>query len=237
MAPQYTLDLSGYRERLSATVPEGRYLAQIDDVEQTKTSSTNKDMFNVWVRIIDGPHAGAVIIDRLTITDKALFRIVGFLNGLGLPTPKKRLTLNTAQWTGRKVWIDTRIGEPYRGRPGRSEIEGYARYVSETAEDDATANEPVEPYEDLDRSNEPVMAFETTPAEQAVLADEHVSEAIRRTHDGTAETVKVDYKDETPAEDDAPATASPTVADRVRSAAAPAPQAQPEMLSLSDLSL
>lgn len=218
MAPQYTLDLSGYRERLSATVPEGRYLAQIDDVEQTKTSSTNKDMFNVWVRIIDGPHAGAVIIDRLTITDKALFRIVGFLNGLGLPTPKKRLTLNTAQWTGRKVWIDTRIGEPYRGRPGRSEIEGYARYVAETAEGDATANEPVEPYEDLDRSNEPVMAFETAPAVEEVDASQGDESA-------------------TPAEDDAPATASPTVADRVRTAAAPTPQAEPEMLSLSDISL
>lgn len=217
MAPQYTLDLSGYRERLSATVPEGRYLAQIDDVEQTKTSSTNKDMFNVWVRIIEGPHAGAVIIDRLTITEKALFRIVGFLNGLGLPTPKKRLTVNTAQWMGRKVWIDTRIGEPYRGRPGRSEIEGYARYVADTAEADATANEPVEPYDEPDRSNEPVEAFETEPVVEEVGAPQG--------------------DEPTPAEDDAPATASPSVADRVRTAAAPAPQAEPEMLSLSDISL
>jgi uncharacterized protein DUF669 len=215
---QYTLDLSGYRERLSATVPEGRYLAQIDDVEQTKTSSTNKDMFNVWVRIIDGPHAGSVIIDRLTITDKALFRIVGFLNGLGLPTPKKRLTLNTAQWMGRKVWIDTRIGEPYRGRPGKSEIEGYARYVAETADQDAVVPE-VEPEPVLGDEvvAEDVMAFETTPAEvvDASQGDESA----------------------TPAEDDAPATASPSVADRVRTAAAPAPQAEPEMLSLSDISL
>lgn len=232
MAPQYTLDLSGYRERLSATVPEGRYLAQIDDVEQTKTSSTNKDMFNVWVRIIDGPHAGAVIIDRLTITEKALFRIVGFLNGLGLPTPKKRLTLNTQQWVGRKVWIDTRMGEPYRGRPGRSEIDGYTRYVAETANQDAVV-ETVEPYDEPDRSNEPVEAFETTPAEQAVLDNEHVSEAIRRTHDGTAETVKV----EEVAASQGDEAATPTVADRVRTAAAPAPQAEPEMLSLSDISL
>lgn len=217
MAPQYTLDLSGYRERLSATVPEGRYLAQIDDVEQTKTSSTNKDMFNVWVRIIEGPHAGAVIIDRLTITEKALFRIVGFLNGLGLPTPKKRLTVNTAQWMGRKVWIDTRIGEPYRGRPGRSEIEGYARYVADTAEADATANDPVEPYDEPDRSNEPVEAFETEPVVEEVGAPQG--------------------DEPTPAEDDAPATAGPSVADRVRTAAAPAPQAEPEMLSLSDISL
>ena len=220
MAPQYTLDLTGYKERLSATVPEGRYLAQIDDVEQTKTSSTNKDMFNVWVRIIDGPHAGAVIIDRLTITDKALFRIVGFLNGLGLPTPKKRLTLNTQQWMGRKVWIDTKIGEPYRGRPGRSEIEGYARYIAETAADDATANEPVEDYVEMDRSNEPVKAFETTSAIE--------EEAVASQGDETAA--------ETPAEDDAPATAKPSVADRVATAAG-TKKDEPEMLSLSDIAL
>lgn len=217
MAPQYTLDLSGYRERLSATVPEGRYLAQIDDVEQTKTTSTNKDMFNVWVRIIDGPHAGAVIIDRLTITDKALFRIVGFLNGLGLPTPKKRLTLNTQQWVGRKVWIDTRIGEPYRGRPGRSEIEGYARYVAETAEQDAVVPE-VEP--------------------EPVLGEEVVDADVQAFETAPTEVVDASQGDEsTPAEDDAPATASPSVADRVKTAAAPAPQAEPEMLSLSDISL
>jgi hypothetical protein len=207
MAPQYTLDLSGYRERLSATVPEGRYLAQIDDVEQTKTTSTNKDMFNVWVRIIDGPHAGAVIIDRLTITEKALFRVVGFLNGLGLPTPKKRLTINTAQWIGRKVWIDTRIGEPYRGRPGRSEIEGYARYVAETAEQDAVMPE-VEPEPVLGEEvvDADVKAFETTPAEVVDASQGDESDA--------------------PAEDDAPATASPAKA-----------KDEPEMLSLSDISL
>lgn len=216
---QYTLDLSGYRERLSATVPEGRYLAQIDDVEQTKTSSTNKDMFNVWVRIIDGPHAGAVIIDRLTITDKALFRIVGFLNGLGLPTPKKRLTLNTQQWVGRKVWIDTRIGEPYRGRPGRSEIEGYTRYVAETADQDAVVAEvEPEPVLGAEVVEEDVKAFETRPAVAEVDAPQGGESA-------------------TPAEDEAPATASPSVADRVKTAAAPAPQAEPEMLSLSDISL
>lgn len=222
MAPQYTLDLSGYRERLSATVPEGRYLAQIDDVEQTKTSSTNKDMFNVWVRIIEGPHAGAVIIDRLTITEKALFRIVGFLNGLGLPTPKKRLTLNTQQWLGRKVWIDTRMGEPYRGRPGRSEIDGYTRYVAETADQDAvveTVEVPAydEPTLGAEVVDADVEAFETTPAE-----------VVDASQGGESAT---------PAEDDAPATASPSVADRVRTAAAPAPQAEPEMLSLSDISL
>jgi hypothetical protein len=125
----YTLDLSQYKERLSSTVPDGRYLVQVDDYELTKTAQTKNDMFNIWLRIVEGEYAGEVVIDRLTVTEKALFRIVGFLNGLGIPTPKKRLAIDPNKWTGRKVWVDLEVGEPYRGRPGKSEVRGYSRYV------------------------------------------------------------------------------------------------------------
>lgn len=125
----YTLDLSNYKERLSASVPDGRYLVQVDDYELTK-AKTGNDMFNVWLRIVEGEYSGEVVIDRLTVTDKALFRIVGFLNGLGIPTPKKRLAIDPNKWTGRKAWVDLEIGEPYRGRPGKSEVRGYVRYTA-----------------------------------------------------------------------------------------------------------
>jgi hypothetical protein len=182
----YTLDLTGYKETLSATVPDGRYLVQVDDYELTKTKSTQKDMFNVWLRIVEGEYAGEVVIDRLTVTDKALFRIVGFLNGLGIPTPKKRLALDPNKWTGRKVWVDLEIGEPYRGRPGKSEVRGYVRYVpGEAAPQAAPGDVPgtVERQSTRDELDE----FATA---QGVVTD-------------------------TPAEADTPATASPSIAEAV----------------------
>lgn len=206
MAPSYTVDLSRYRERLSATIPDGRYLAQVDDYEFSKSKAGN-DMFTVWVRIVRGPYTGNVIIERLSLSDKALFKIVGFLNGLGIETPKKRLSINPEAWKNRKVWIDTVKGEPYRGRPGTSQIDGYARYVPETEQQDAVSD--AQDYVEMDRSNEPVKAFETEPAE-AVAASQG---------------------DEAPAED------GPVPLDNAPEAEGNPRKAEPEMLNLSDINL
>lgn len=213
MAPQYTLDLSGYKPSLSDTVPDGRYLAIVEDYELTKAKASGNDMFVVWLRILEGPSSGSVIIDRLTTTGKGLFKIVGFLNGLGAPTPKRRLAINPEAWKNKKVYIDTSKSEPYRGRPGTSQVDGYARYVAGEAEpvqsDPEPADEPVS-YESVEEA----AAVDETPAAVA------------------AEPVKEFTTGGTPAEGDAPAT----VADRVRSAAAPA-KAEPETLSLADINL
>lgn len=218
MAPSYNLDLSGYRPMVSDTVPDGRYLAMVEDYDFSKSKSGN-DMFTIWVRIVTGPHAGNVIIDRLVTQGKGLFKIVGFMNGLGLPTPKRRLSVNPEQWKNRKVYIDTGMSEPYRGRPATSQIDGYSRYVAEDeAPADAVTDGPtveVQAYGEGALGEvievEDVKAFETPPAE-----------VVDASQGGES--------------------ATPSVADRVKEAAAPAPvalpaSAEPEMLSLSDISL
>lgn len=173
----YTLDLTQYKERMSASVPDGRYLVQVDDYELTKTKTTNNDMFNVWLRIVEGEYAGEVVIDRLTVSEKALFRIVGFLNGLGIPTPKKRLALDPNKWTGRKVWADLEIGEPYRGRPGKSEVRGYVRYVPGADKPEAA---PSEDAGDVQRQSarDAVDEFATT---QGVVAEPASAEPVQET--------------------------------------------------------
>ncbi len=208
--PSYNLDLSGYRPMVSDTVPDGRYLAMVDDYDFSKSKSGN-DMFTIWVRIVTGPYAGNVIIDRLVTQGKGLFKIVGFMNGLGLPTPKRRLSVNPEQWKNRKVYIDTGMSEPYRGRPATSQIDGYSRYVSE---DEAPADAAVVDGPTVEVAAygegalgeavevEDVKAFETTAPVVGEVADDFAAE---------------------PTEDAAPA---------------PLPvQAEPEMLSLSDISL
>src|SRR3546814_11493723 len=51
MAPSYNLDLSGYRPMVSDTVPDGRYLAMVEDYDFSKSKSAN-DMLTIWVRIV-----------------------------------------------------------------------------------------------------------------------------------------------------------------------------------------
>lgn len=208
MAPQYTLDLSGYKPSLSDTVPDGRYLAIVEDYELTKAKASGNDMFVVWLRILEGPSSGSVIIDRLTTTGKGLFKIVGFLNGLGAPTPKRRLAINPEAWKNKKVYIDTSKSEPYRGRPGTSQVDGYARYIAGEAE-------PVQA--DPEPADEPV-SYETVEEAAAAVEPETGGEAT------VSEPVKEFTTGGTPAQDDAPATATPA-------------KAEPETLSLADINL
>lgn len=211
MAPSYNLDLSGYRPMVSDTVPDDRYLAMVEDYDFSKSKSGN-DMFTIWVRIMTGPYAGNVIIDRLVTQGKGLFKIVGFMNGLGLPTPKRRLSVNPEQWKNRKVYIDTGMSEPYRGRPATSQIEGYTRYVSE---DEAPAEAVT------DGPTAEVQAYG-----EGALGEVIEVEDVKAFETAPAEVVDASQGDE---------AAAPK-------ATAPAPvavpaSAEPEMLSLSDISL
>jgi len=122
---EFVLDLSNYKERIGQNVPPGRYTVVVDDAELDTAKSGNQ-MVNLWFRVADGEHAGSVVLDRLVITEKSLFRIVGFMTALGLPTPKKRLALNTRKFMGRTLQVDVEDGEPYNGRV-RSEVRGYLK--------------------------------------------------------------------------------------------------------------
>lgn len=204
---QYTLDLSGYKPNISDTVADDRYLAVVEDYELGKSKAGN-DMFTVWLRILEGPEQGKVIIDRLTVTSKALFKIVGFLNGIGQPTPKRRLSINPEVWKNKKVYIDTSHAEPYRGRPGTSQVDGYARYIV-----------PTEAVEDAD-----VPVLVTEVAEVAEVQPEPVAVAEVVDADAVPAEQPKAFVTGTPAEADAPATAVPA-------------QAEPETLSLADINL
>lgn len=122
----FTLDLTNFKDRVGSRVQPGRYRVVIDDTEMDQARSGNQ-MINVWYRILDdGEFKDQTITDRLVLTEKALFRVVGLMNAIGLPTPKKRLQLNLKQFNGKVLEIEVEDGEPYNGRV-KSEVRGYLR--------------------------------------------------------------------------------------------------------------
>ena len=123
---EFVLDLTGFKDRVGSHVDPGRYRVLVEDAEMDKSKAGNP-MVNVWYKVLTpGPFEGVTLIDRLTITEKALFRIVGFMQAIGLPTPKKRLRLNLGLFIGKVLDVDVEDGEPYQGRV-KSEIRGYLR--------------------------------------------------------------------------------------------------------------
>lgn len=126
MADEVVLDLTNYKDRVGSRVTPGRYKVYVEDAELDSTRE-GKPMINIWLRVQEGSFEGATVIDRLLPAhEKALFRVVGFMQAIGLPTPKKRMKLNVRQFIGRQLEVDIEDGEPYNGRV-KSEIRGYYR--------------------------------------------------------------------------------------------------------------
>src|SRR5699024_1661645 len=71
-----TIDLSNYKDRVGSRVAEGTYRVLVEDAEQTEARSGNA-MINLFFRIQGGEFDGATIVDRLVLTEKSLFRVVG----------------------------------------------------------------------------------------------------------------------------------------------------------------
>jgi hypothetical protein len=138
MADDLIIDLSNYKDRLGSRVDPGPYRVVVEDAESAESAAKNP-MVNLWFRIVGGEFDGQTITDRLVLTEKSLFRVVGFMQAINLPTPKKRLKVNIRQFVGKTLDVDVDDGDPYNGRI-RSEIRGYkkvagANKVADDAED------------------------------------------------------------------------------------------------------
>lgn len=129
---QIVIDLTNYKDRFGSRVEEGTYLVQVEDLESSQSKAGNP-MINVFLRIIEGEEEGKTLVDRLTLSENAMFRVVGFLTGLGIKTPRKRIAIDPARIIGRKVIVEVADGEPYNGNV-RSEVKSYSRVKVTAAE-------------------------------------------------------------------------------------------------------
>lgn len=169
------IDLSNYKDRVGVRVPPGRYRVRVDDVE-TATSNSGNPMINTWLKIVGGEFDGQQIVDRLTITEKSLFRVVGFMSAIGLPTPKKRIQVQPQKFLGQVLDVDVDDGEPYGGRV-KSEVRGYVRVPKSQANTGADLEEEAEDVSEFasDTTSNPSTEAEkpaAKPAAEAAPADD-----------------------------------------------------------------
>ena len=159
-----TFDFTNYKDTSTAHVAPGTYRAEVSDFEET-TSKAGNVMFVVYLEIIEGPHAGQQIIDRLPQTERAMFRSAAFLQALGVKIAKKKIALNPRSLIGRPVDIVVEDGEPYNGKV-KSEVREYLRAtkpIEDKPKDDPMADEAGESEEDASPAEGPAKA---APAEE-----------------------------------------------------------------------
>jgi len=132
---EVVVDLTNYKDRVGERVMPGRYRVVVEDAELDKSRAGN-DMVNLWLRVVGGDFDSATIVDRLTMTEKSMFRVVGFMQAVGLATPKKRIRINIRQFVGKQLEVDVEDGDPYNGRV-KSEVRGYLRLPKRGTQADA----------------------------------------------------------------------------------------------------
>lgn len=121
------IDLSNYKETTSARLEEGTYNVVVEDVEVTEARTGNKMIVLSYRVNAPGTDAdGKILIDRLTQTEKAMFRTVGFMQAIGLQTPKKKVKINLNAFLGKHLRVAVEDGEPYQGIV-KSEVRDYFR--------------------------------------------------------------------------------------------------------------
>lgn len=163
-----TIDLTNFKDRVGSRVAEGTYRVLVEDAEQTEARSGNA-MINLFFRIQGGEFDGATIVDRLVLTEKSLFRVVGFMQAIGLPTPKKKLAISLNQFIGKHLDIQVEDGEPYNGRV-KSEVRGYAKVKKSEKQDGAD-------LDDLESTTEEQTTVPAEAEEQATPSPESNNES------------------------------------------------------------
>lgn len=140
-----TVDLTNYKDRVGNRIAPGTYRVIVEDVEQDTARSGNT-MINMWFRVQGGDFDGATVVDRLVLTEKSLFRVVGFMQAIGMPTPKKRLSVDINKFVNQVLEIQVEDGDPYNGRV-KSEVRGYARVKKSEKAAEADLSDLEEPEE------------------------------------------------------------------------------------------
>lgn len=155
MSDNIVVDLTNYKERVSARVEPGTYRVQVEDVEVgvsqgDKTKGSTQVM--VWFRIMGGEFDGANIIERLTLADSTMFRVVNFMQAIGLPTPKRRLQINARRWVGQVLDVELDDGTPYLGRV-KSEVRNFIRVPASDRPQQGAAEDGLEEFATATTSN------------------------------------------------------------------------------------
>lgn len=180
---KHILDFSNYAEQqTSEGIQAGKYLARITKAVDSESKNGNTYIL-LNMQVIGGPKehvdSKSVLVDRLTLSDNALFRMANFLPAIGIPVDKK-VAFDSKQFVGKKVVAIVEM-EEYQGQP-RPAVKRYApvsTWEGELPAAPATAaaddfEEEVEEVSTVADSGTDSNAAEPVTADGAVSADDTV---------------------------------------------------------------
>lgn len=115
-----TVDMSGV-ESGGKAVPDGVYAVVVHEISEEEG---DKGPYLKWVfKITDGPASSALLYDNLSLSPKALWKLKGLLETLGVEVPDSSMELDLEEYIGMEMTV-TIANEEYQGKD-RPKISQY----------------------------------------------------------------------------------------------------------------
>jgi hypothetical protein len=119
----FEIDLTGYVDRSSALLDPGTYLVRIVKAEAGETKKGDPKV-TLFYTVVGGAFDGSPLVDTLTLTEAAMFRVVKVLRAVGLKVEKKKLIIPFKALVGRTLAVTVDTGDAYNGVK-KSEVRDY----------------------------------------------------------------------------------------------------------------
>lgn len=189
MGKSIELDFSDVQDLqpFARNVPKGNYVLKVKKIEST-TSKNGNPMWVVDSEFVDGPFAGQILRERMALTEKALFKVKGWLESMGFNVGRKKVKLpNTSedlmkQFGGRTFGAHVDDGDPYVDSNGNERINSEIKFhlkADEVKAQAATTEEAEEAVtEEAPKQESPAKASEET--DESTTEDEDEEETTKQ---------------------------------------------------------
>ena len=168
---------------------EGDHIAVLKEIEEKVAVSSGADMLAVVFEVSKGTSTGARLYDNLVLSEKALWKLKGFLEVLGMK-PDGKMNIDLSKLVGRAC-IVTVVYEEYNGSM-KARIEGYRKLdvvaSEDNDEDDDDDDEEEEApkkkkktvVEEPDEEDEPVETPKAKKKRLALEAEQAAALALKK---------------------------------------------------------
>lgn len=162
MARRVKLDMTGVESYTRC--PEGEWLAKLSSIEEGTVQGSGDDCLKARFEVIKGSAEGCAVFETFSLTEKALWKLKGFLEAIGMKANGK-LSLDLDKLEG-KVCIINVIHDEYNGQK-RAKIASYLK-----PEDDEEDEEDDEDEEEEEAPRKPAKKAPSKPAKKSKPVDD-----------------------------------------------------------------
>lgn len=161
MARRVKLDMTGVESYTRC--PEGEWLAKLSSIEEGTVQGSGDDCLKARFEVIKGSAKGCAVFETFSLTEKALWKLKGFLEVIGMKANGK-LSLDLDKLEGKVCIIDV-IHDEYNGQK-RAKIASYLKPEDDEEDEEDDEDEEEEEAPSKPAKKAPANSTKKRPAEE-----------------------------------------------------------------------